>query len=245
MALDPKTRDRICDHWAERLCCPPAAFERDGATVTEQSGRTVRIIRRGDATIVAAPDRVREALLRQVSEFEKRPLTAAGEIARFALSGQPTEVVDVHGPSVLSYVDATSFSPVTAGACQFDARLLDADDEAAFQRLWEHIPDADWNRASPTFRPGRTAGLFRDTRLVAVASLADGTFPDVGVVVAPDHRDSGAGKQVVSRVLTVAFEQEAGVVPRYRTPESEPASLALAASLGLERWGSEAVVVLE
>lgn len=240
MTLAPRTRDAVRRHWADRLGCAPAAFEEAGVTLTERSGRTVRLLRRDGATVLTAPKRVRAALSTQLDMLGDRPLTAAVEIVRRALSGESTDVVEGHGPSVLSYVDASSVAPVAS-----DASLLEADDEQAFRRLRGRVPDSEWNRASPTFRPGRTAGLFRGGELVAAASLDDSAFPDIGVVVHPDHRDAGYGQQVVSRVLTAAFEREAGAVPRYRTPERELASLSLAASLGFERWASETVVVLD
>lgn len=140
---------------------------------------------------------------------------------------------------VLAYVDAGSFAPVES-----DARLLDEADSAAFEALRERLPATEWAQASPTFRPGRTAGLFRDGELVAAATLGAEPLPDVGVVVGPAFRDEGIGRAVVSRVLEAAFEQERGLVARYRTPETASASTALAAALGFERWASETVVVL-
>lgn len=240
MTLSPGTRDAIRRHWADLLGCAQAAFERPGVTVTARPGRTVRLLRRGDATVVAAPERVREALAPCQPELDERPLTAAGDVVRHALSGHSAEAVDVHGPAVLAYVDAAAFSPGSSGA-----ELLDASDLEAFDRLRRRIPDDEWQRASPSFRSGRTAGLFRAGRLVAVATLTESPFPDVGVVVHPDHRDAGVGRQVVSRAITAGVEDDPDVVIRYRTPASESASLALAASLGFERWASESVVILE
>ncbi|MEF8827811.1 MAG: GNAT family N-acetyltransferase [Haloarcula sp.] len=240
MSLSPGTRDEIRRHWADLLGCVPAAFEQSGVTVTERSGRTVRLIRRAGATVVAAPERVSGAFTRCRTELDNAPLTEAGNVVQHAFSDQSTEFVTAHGPAVLGYVDSAAFSPVTA-----DAQLLDDDDERAVDRLRRRVPDEEWQRASPTFRPGRTAGLFRADELVAVATLTDPPFPDIGVVVDPDHRAAGAGRRVVSRVVSAAFERNSATGIRYRTPESESASLRLAASLGFERWASEAVVVLD
>lgn len=240
MALSHGTRGAIRRHWAGLLGCGPAAFEQSGVTLTKQTGRTIRLLRRRNATVVAAPERVSGRLATCRPELAERSLTAADDVIQRALSGHSAEVVDVHGPAVLAYADAAAFSPVTA-----DAQLLDAGDEQAFDGLRRQVPDEEWQRASPTFRPGRTAGAFRDGALVGIATLTDPPFPDVGVVVAPGHRGAGVGRQVVSRLITAAVGRDGSVVLRYRTPASESASLALAASLGFERWASESVVILD
>jgi GNAT superfamily N-acetyltransferase len=239
MALESRTRDTIRAYWADRLDCPQAAFERSGVTFTGSAdAETVRILRRGNATVVSSPDRVRGALAECRDELGLRPLTSTGDVVRTAVPDQ--SVAEVYGPGVLGYVDARAFTP-----CHSEARLLDEDDEAAFERLRDRTADREWARASPTFRANRTAGLFRNGELVAVGTLGDPPFGDVGVVVDAAHRDEGYAQEVVSRVLAAAFDRGERVVPRYRTPESESASLRVAASLGFERWVSETVVVLD
>lgn len=241
MSLTPRSRDRIRRDWADRLDCAPTAFEQQGVTlVTPTNDRTVRLLRRGDATVVAAPSPVRDALADRTHAVARWPLVDADGLLERALEQRTEAVATAHPPVVLAYVDAASFTPVAS-----DARLLEQEDAGVFERLRERIPAEEWARASPTFRPGRTAGLFRDGALVATATLGEGSLPDVGVVVAPEYRNEGLGRAVVSRVLEKAFEQDSGLLPRYRTPETAAASSALAAALGFERWASEAVVVLE
>jgi RimJ/RimL family protein N-acetyltransferase len=144
------------------------------------------------------------------------------------------------GPAVLASVTAGSFTPVVSSS-----RLLRETDSGAFAALRDRTPANEWARASPTFRPGRTAGFFRDDDLVAVATLAPGPLPDVGVVVDRAARNEGLGRAVVSRVLEAGFEEDGTIVARYRTPESATASLSLAAASGFERWASEVVVIQE
>jgi RimJ/RimL family protein N-acetyltransferase len=240
MTLEPESRDRIRRHWADLLGCAPRAFEQAGVTVFERAGRTVRLLRRGDATVVATPERVRGVLTASRSALDDRPLTEAADVIQHAHPGHSAALDTVHGPAILAYVDAAGFSPLAS-----DAQLLAAGDERAFERLRRRVPVDDWQRASPTFRPDRTAGLFRAGELVGVATLGDPPFPDVGVVVDRAHRGVGVGRRVVSTVLNAGFEADSGTVVRYRTLESEPGSLALAASLGFVRWARAAVVVLD
>lgn len=217
------------------------AFEQQGVTLTgATSDRTVRLLRRGEATVVSANRDVRCALADRLHAVASWPLVDADGLLERALAGRSERVATAHAPVILAYVDASSFTPVES-----DARLLEREDTEAFGTLREQISAEDWARASPTFRPGRTAGLFRDGELVAAATLGDGPLPDVGVVVAPEYREEAIGQAVVSRVLEAAFEADGELVPRYRTPETAEASSALAAALGFERWASEAVIVLE
>lgn len=239
--LTTRSRDRVRRDWADRLGCAPTAFEQQGVTLAAAtSDRTVRLLRRGDATVVAANPALRDALSSRTHAIARWPLIDADGLLERALEGHPERVATAHAPVVLAYVDAGSFTPVAS-----DARLLDTEDVEAFDALRERIPAKEWVRASPTFRPDRTAGLFRDGELVAAATLGEGMLPDVGVVVAPAFRGEGIGRAVVSCVLEGAFERDGELVPQYRTPEMAAASTALAAALGFERWASEAVVVLE
>jgi len=240
MALSAATCDAIRRDWTERLDCDPKAFETAAVTVTERPGRTVRLLQRDDATVVAAPNRVSEALRANLDSNAAPPLADASDVIREALTGHATDIAEVHGPAVLGYVDADTFSPVVA-----DARLLESEDEAAFEGFRARVPAHEWRRASPTFRPGRTAGLCRDGELVAVATLSDRPFPDVGVVVDPAWRGEGLGRRVVSAVVAVGFERAPDAVVRYRTPADASDALALAASLGFEQWATELVAVLD
>lgn len=190
--------------------------------------------------MVAVPEQAHDALAACREAVAGRPLEEIANALEHALGDHAVAVVDAAGPAVLSYVDATAFSPVHS-----EARLLTEEETGSVEQLRARVPDEDWARASTTVRSGRTAGIFRDDQLVALATLAEPPFPDVGVVVDPAFRDSGLGRRVVSRVVDAAFDRDAGVIPRYRTPESEAASLALAASVGFERWASETVVVLD
>lgn len=240
MTLAPETEDRIARHWAERLDCDPAAFEDSGVTVTTNPNEgTIRLIRRGGSLVVAAPEAVRDALDARREALAEADLPATEAVER-ALADREAHVDAAHGPYFLGYVDEPSFSPVDT-----DARLLVGADRDAFDRLQERVPEDEWARASPVFRPGQTAGLFRDDDLVAVATLTHLPFPDVGVVVDPEHRGQGYGREVAAKITATAFDVDRDAVVRYRTLDSTAASVALAESLGYERWATSAVLVLD
>jgi len=240
MTLAPDTESRIARHWAEQLNCSPEAFSAAGVTVVDTATEgTIRLLRRGDAVVVAAPEALQDALADADDALRDADLPATEAVTR-ALADTHTGVDRVYGPYVLGYADEPSFSPVES-----TARLLVGGDRDAFDRLQERVPEEDWARASPVFRPGQTAGLFVDDGLVAVATLTHLPFPDVGVVVDPAHRGRGYGRAVVSTITSTAFDVDRDAIVRYRTRESSAASVALADSLGYERWARSAVVVLD
>ena len=239
MTLAPDTEDRIASHWAERLGCPATAFEGPGVTVAESpTDGTVRLFRRRGSLVVAAPAEVREALADHRETLREADLPAV-ESVECALADLGRRVETVHGPYFLGYVDEPSFSPADT-----EARLLVGADEPAFDRLRESVPDEEWARASPVFRPGQTAGTFENGDLVAAGTLTHLPFPDVGVVVDPEYRGRGYGRAVVSKITATAFDVDPNAIVRYRTEASLVASVGLAESLGYERWATSAVLVL-
>lgn len=238
MVLAPATRQAVSSHWAERLDCRPAAFDRSGVTVTE-SGRldAIQLFRRADATVVGVPPAVAGTLDARADELADVPLSDAREWFETAFADHDARVTQFHGPTFFGYLDPESFEPVES-----DARPLSADDQAAFESLRAAVPAVEWEQADPQFAPGAAVGLFRDERLVAVASLGDPPLPHVSVVVHPDHRGSGHGRAVVSLVSDDALED--GETPQYRTLDAWPWSVGLAESLGYQRWATGALVGL-
>lgn len=239
MTFAPDTEDRIARHWAERLGCSPAAFEDPGVTVAENpNDGTIRLVRRGGSLVVAVPAGLRDAFA--AAEDLQAVDLPAEEAVTDLLAGTERHIDRVHGPYFLGYVDRDSFSPGDA-----DARLLVGADRDAFEDLRERVPEAEWARASPVFRPGQTAGLFAGDDLVAVGTLTHLPFPDVGVAVDPEHRGHGYGRAVVSKITATAFDVDRDTIVRYRTLDSLAASVALAESVGYERWATSAVLVLD
>lgn len=238
MALVPDSLDRIADHWAERLGCSPNTFRESGVPLVGSTGpKTVRLLHRDVSLVIGAPEIVRRSLSGSWDALgdDDSPAPAVKRVLREG----GVSVESVHGPYFLGYVDESSFLPVGSGA-----RLLVGADEPAFEGLRKRVPNEEWRRASPAFRPGRMAGLFRDDSLVALGTLTHLPFPDIGVVVDPEYRGRGFGRAVAASATATAFDANRGAVPRYRTPETSSASVALAESLGYERWAREWVFVL-
>lgn len=240
MTFAPDTEDRIARHWAERLGCSPAAFEEPGVTVAENpNGGTIRLVRRGESLVVAVPPAIRDSFATDAETLRDAASPAEAAVTD-ALADTDRRVDRVHGPYFLGYVDESSFSPVDA-----DARLLVGADRDAFEELRGRVPEDEWARASPVFRPGQTAGLFEGDELVAVGTLTHLPFPDVGVAVDPEHRGHGYGSDVVSKITATAFDVDRDAIVRYRTRESLSTSVALAESMGYEHWATSAVLVLD
>jgi GNAT superfamily N-acetyltransferase len=240
MTFASDTEDRIARHWAERLSCSPAAFDDPGVTVAENPNEgTIRLVRSGKSSVVAVPAELQDAFAAESEHLGDADLPAEAAVTD-VLADTERRVDRVHVAHFLGYVDEASFSPVDA-----DARLLVGADRDAFEDLRGRVPEEEWARASPVFRPGQTAGLFEGDELVAVGTLTHLPFPDVGVAVDPEHRGRGYGRAVVSKITATAFDVDRDAIVRYRTRESLAASVDLAESLGYERWATSAVLVLD
>lgn len=237
--MERATRRTVASHWADRLGCRAADFEAPEVTVSAADERaTIQLFRRGDATVVGAPRTVADRLEERADGLADVPLADSGAWFRRLLAEADRSVEQFHGPTFFGYLDRASFTPVDAGA-----RRLERDDHDAFESLRAAVPAAEWEQADPEFDPGTTAGLFRADALVAAAALGDPPLPHVSVVAHPDHRGEGYGRAVVSVVSEAAIDR--GQVPQYRTADAWPWSVALAESLGYERWATGVLLALD
>ncbi len=98
----------------------------------------------------------------------------------------------VLGPTFYGYADEESLDSVAS-----DARLLTEDDAAAYEQLRKAVPDDEWANGAPQFDYGRTVVLLAGNELVAAAGYEvwDDFLAHISVVVHPNHRGAGYGRQ--------------------------------------------------
>lgn len=235
--LEPDTRRTCREYWAGKLGVEPRAFEEDGVTVGETDGEDLDLFVRDGAVVVGAPSEVRAACERTADDLAAAAPDAAA-VGEWVAGVEAVETV--LGPAFYGYADAATFDPVDA-----DARVLDADDDPAFEDLRAAVPEEEWANGGPAFRPGETVGRVVGGDLVAVAGheVWDGLLAHVAVVTHPDHRGEGYGRAVVSLVTDRALD--AGLVPQYRTADAWPWSVALAEGLGYQRFATSYLGVRE
>ena len=152
MPLAERTRWLLGRYWAEKLGVSPEAFERAGVTVGETARDDVNLFVRDEAMIVGAPSGFVsdcDGAAGQLSVLDTDDAAAVREWFETVVS--PERVL---GPAFYGYVDPTTFDPVDA-----DARVLEADDESAFEALRAAMPDEGWANGGPEFptrRDGRS-----------------------------------------------------------------------------------------
>lgn len=238
MALCPSTLDSLGSYWTNRLSVDDDAFDCEAVTVGPANEGGIQLFRRGEALVVGAPKSRVAAVRERLSDCDSAIVTEGEALRRrFESLGTVTAVFD---STFYGYADQESFAPVLS-----DARLLTVDDHAAYERLRTTVPDEEWSNGGSQFEIGTTVGLFDGDELVAVAGYEvwDDFLAHIAVVVHPNHRGNGHGRAVVSEVTEQALVD--GLLPQYRTADEWPWSVALAESLGFERFVTAALVQLE
>jgi GNAT superfamily N-acetyltransferase len=237
MTLSTSALDSLVPYWANRLGVDDDAFDRTGVTVGSADEGGMQLFQREETLVVGAPERHVAAVREQFIDSDSSVVTEENSLRR--LFGPLGTVTTVFGPTFYGYADERSFVPVVS-----DARLLTEDDTSAYERFRTKVPDEEWGNGGPAFDLGRIVGLFDDDELVAAGyDVWDDFLAHIAVVVHPSHRGEGHGRSVVSRAAEQALSD--GLLPQYRTSDEWPWSVALAESLGFERFVTATLVQLE
>jgi GNAT superfamily N-acetyltransferase len=112
------------------------------------------------------------------------------------------------------------------------ARLLTVSDAPAAMSLKASCSDSEWLHGGADISEHVASGVFLDGKLVALAGYEvwGGAIAHISVVVHPVQRGLGFGTAVVAHVSAQALA--AGLLPQYRTLESNQSSIGIARRLG-------------
>jgi len=187
------------------------------------------LFRGGGVTASIPPDRA-DTLRALLSSL---PHGCSSDSLASALSSVSSAVI---GPAYIGYADAAS-QP------EHPARALGPDDAAAHDALqqscdateWEHGGSAIEHPCSAVFVGGRVAAL-------AGYEVWGGTIAHISVVTHPDFRSRGFGRSAVAHLAGRAIT--AGLLPQYRTLQSNRASIRVAESLGFHSYAISTAVRL-
>ncbi len=150
-----------------------------------------------------------------------------------ALSSVSARVV---GPAYIGY--ATSIAEPA-----HSAHLLGSGDAAALCELQQSCDPREWEHGgcSPD---GPTCGVFAGRQLVAVASYEvwGGAIAHISIVTHPEFRGCGFGRSAVAHLAKLAAG--VGLLPQYRTLESNQASVCVAKAIGFHRYATTMAVRL-
>jgi ribosomal protein S18 acetylase RimI-like enzyme len=140
----------------------------------------------------------------------------------------------VVGPALIGY----------AAAVSRPARAIEPGDAAALHALQASCAAAEWEHGGGSIdRP--SSGVFAAGRLVAVASYEvwGGVIAHLSIVTHPGYRNRAFGRSAVAHLAERAIA--AGLLPQYRTLESNGASVRVAEALGFCRYATSMAVRLK
>ena len=232
--LSERAISKATSYWASHLgCSAKALFAQTlhivshGADLADYEG-IFALFRDGAAAVSFPPDRVE--LLRQ--RLPPQPLTPA----RFAdaFGGSSFTVI---GPAYIGYADVVR--PPT-----HPVRSLAEHDAAAVRALRAACTETEWEHGGSVVGEQPSSGVFVGSDLVALAGYEawGGAIAHISVITHPASRGQGFGRSAVAHLASTALA--AGLVPQYRTLESNRASIRIAESLGFTHSAASVAVRL-
>lgn len=237
--MDPQTRDTVDAFWASYYGIAPEELRAPAARVVAHAGLAGYRGLQGFAClgaglVLSAPSECVELLAHHVGGWSLESLLDARRLCDLGLAAG-----EAVGPAFLGYTDARHFKPAPSLA----VRRLERGDREAFEELREACDPEEWDHGGGAFELP-SAGWFEDGRILAVAhyEVWGGAIAHVGVVAEPGARGAGRGHAVVSAITGLALAE--GLVPQYRTLETNAPSLAVARDLGFEAYARTVSVPL-
>jgi len=222
------------NYWASHLGCSteaifaqPLHIITHGADLDDYDG-IFALFRGAAATISFPPDCVES--LRQ--QLPPQPLTPARFAEAFSGSG-----FTVIGPAYIGYAENVC-PPV------HPVHSLTGRDVTAVGALRAVCSEIEWEHGGSLVGEYPSSGVFIGNELVALAGYEvwRGTIAHIAVITHPAFRGRGFGRSAVAHIARVALT--AGLVPQYRTLQSNRASIRIAESLGFSQYATSVAVRL-
>jgi GNAT superfamily N-acetyltransferase len=150
-----------------------------------------------------------------------------------ALSSVSSAVI---GPAYIGYAEAAPWPA-------HPARALGLDDAAALAALQQSCDATEWEHGGSSIEHPCSA-VFVGERIASLAGYKvwGGTIAHISVVTHPDFRRHFFGRSVVAHLAGRAIA--AGLLPQYRTLQSNRASIRVAELLGFHSYATSMAVRL-
>lgn len=236
----PTTRSRVDASWSKTFDLDPVELHRPGVRVREHNTprtawRGLYVLSVDESVFVFTPADLTEPISRALTGVDAN--TALVPEWWRGVFADPA--VRVLGPSVHHYLDdGTGLAAHAAG------RRLNPLDSAALNALRGAVDVREWQHAGFDEEAPMLFGLFEGDELAAAANLTPGpaAASDVGVLTRQDRRGRGYG----TALAATAAKQAIGLygVARYRSLDTDIASLAVARRLGFTEYGRNLAIHL-
>ncbi len=221
-------------YWASHLGCSTEAIFAQPLSIITHGGDLgdsdgIFALFRGCAATISVPPDCLERLRHQLPP---QPLTPAIFVDAFRGSG-----FTVIGPAYIGYSEVVC-PPVQP------VHSLTGRDVLAAGALRAVCAEAEWEHGGSLVGEHTSSGVFISSELVALAGYEvwRGTIAHISVITHPAFRGRGFGRSAVAHVARVALT--AGLVPQYRTLQSNRASIRIAESLGFFHYATSVAVRL-
>ena len=232
---DPTWLSNAAGYWADEMGCPaeelfaePLLLKAHGQRLDDYNG-IFALFRRGRAVISFPSDRLEDLS----ATLPTNPLSPDLLASHFMRGGYR-----VIGPAFIGYAAEV---PQTAGG----VRALEPPDMSLVETLQAACDETEWEYGGS--EPARVpcTGAFEDGSLAALAGyeIWNHAIAHISVITHPSFRGKGYGRQAVMELAGMALA--AGLVPQYRTLESNIPSMRIAGTLGFERYATSVAVRLE
>ncbi|MFD0893681.1 GNAT family N-acetyltransferase [Luteolibacter ambystomatis] len=209
--------------WAQYFGCRPSGLFAEALTLLPDENapaETTILFREGGAIARIAPAR----------RTEFRKLLAAGSPAK-AAAAFTAAGYEVSGPSFLGYTKSVPRP-------RHRARPLDHHDASRLFSLRRACPQDEWLRGGCDDEHLPRSGVFTDGLLVAMATAdpSDETIAPLRLITDPDYRARGYGRSALAHAVGRVLKD--GQLPQLTVPESDPAAMRIAETLGFARYAT-------
>ena len=222
-------------YWAGHLGCAPDELFAEPVRHLIHGGELagyggVFALFRGDAAMVSFPPDCVPGILLRLSDLFPH-YTPEGLAA--ALSPVASRVI---GPAWIGYAEEI-------GPAGHPARVLGPEDSAALHSLQQACDATEWEHGGSAIE-NVCSGGFVNGQLIALAGYEvwGGTIAHISIITHPGFRSHGYGRSAVAHAARQALAT--GLLPQYRTLESNLASIRIAASLGFHTYATSMAVRL-
>jgi GNAT superfamily N-acetyltransferase len=232
---DERTLSIANNYWATQVGCPAAHLFAEpfhicthGPDLADYRG-VFALFRQGATAISIPADRV-DVLMPLLNPL--RHECSPGSLA-LALGQIPSAIL---GPAYLGY--ASAVSPPS-----HPTRALGPEDAAVYEEFRHGCNAADWDHGgSPIENP--CSAVFVSDRIVALAGYEvwGGAIAHISIVTHPQFRGHGYARSAVAHLAQRSIS--AGLLPQYRTLESNQPSIHIAKSLGFYSYARSMAIRL-
>jgi GNAT superfamily N-acetyltransferase len=231
----------VDEFWAADVGCPCESLRSEGTiTVCHPNQHSdwngIFILRIDSAPIISLPRDLFSSLCIAARQWSTTQVFDSTQLR--SLIGSCVD--KIIGPAFIGYTESGMFRPIETSS----TTLLRNEHSEHVVSLRAACDPMEWDHGGRQFGENPTIGVFVGTELIALAGydIWGDRIAHLSIVTHPRYRRHGHGCAAVSRLTEIALER--GLVPQYRTLDSNTASIKIAAKLGFTRYATTMTVWL-